>query len=302
MTSQQTQGGFATLTDSDVLVGDARLAYALRGDGAPVVLVHGTPSHSYLWRNIEPQVRSAGYQTLVYDLLGFGRSERPMDTDTSVTAQADVLVGLLDALGIESCHIVAHDIGGAIGQIFAVNHPQRVRSLMLIDSVAYDSWPSASWRKIIRDNDNLRYVHQPREFTEMLSRQLRMTVSNPDSMNDEVLQNYLAPHDGTSGRASFFTHQVSHYDSRHTQQIADRLPSLTMPVILVWGADDLWQPIGYAERLCNDIPRAQLKIVPNAGHFLPEDVPDVLARELIDFLSLTAQSPPGLPDGDRWYC
>jgi pimeloyl-ACP methyl ester carboxylesterase len=284
MILSQTAAGFETLTDSDALVDGVRLAYTDHGDGEPVVLIHGTPSHSYLWRNIAPRVRDAGYRTVVYDLLGFGRSERPIGRDTSVTAQADVLVGLLDQLLIDSAHIVAHDIGGAIGQILAVRYPERVRRLMLIDTVTYDSWPSDTWRKIIRDNDDSRYVHQADDFSAMLSRQLRMTVTNPNSMNDEILRNYLSPHDGAAGRASFFTHQVSHYDSRHTEQIADQLPSLTLPVRVVWGADDRWQPVSYAERLCGDIPGAELSILANAGHFLPEDAPDALTAEILAFL------------------
>lgn len=282
-------GTFATLTDTDVVVDDVRLAYADHGDGEPVVFLHGTPSHSYLWRDVAPQVRAAGFRTVVYDLLGFGRSERPLDRDTSVTAQAELLVGLLDALGIGSAHIVAHDIGGAVGQIVAVGHPERVRTLTLIDTVSYDSWPSQTWQRIIDEDNGFRYVAREQEFEAMLIRQLRMTVGDPESMTAEVIANYLAPHHGFLGRSSFFTHQVSHYDSRHTERITDRLPSLSLPVKVVWGAEDAWQPVHYAERLCRDIPGAELSVIPNAGHFLPEDAPDELTREILEFL--TAQAP-----------
>lgn len=284
MTRRQAPAGIATLVEEDIIVDGVRLAYSVQGEGDPVVFVHGTPSHSFLWRNIAPRVRDAGFQTVVYDLLGFGRSERPLGRDTSVAAQADLLPVLLDALGIESANVIAHDIGGAVGQILAVRRPERVRKLMVIDTVTYDSWPSDTWRRIIRDNEDLRYVHDEEEFSSMLSRQLRMTVSDPESMNDAILRSYLLPHDGVIGRASFFTHQVKHYDSRYTLEISSQLSSLTMPVRVVWGEEDLWQPISYAERLCRDIPGAQLSIVSNAGHFLPEDAPDQLTEEILDFL------------------
>ncbi|GAA2411709.1 alpha/beta hydrolase [Actinomadura vinacea] len=284
MTPRQAPAGFATLVEDDIIVDGVRLAFSVQGEGDPVVFVHGTPSHSFLWRNIAPRVRDAGFQTVVYDLLGFGRSERPLGRDTSVAAQADLLPALLDALGIESANIIAHDIGGAVGQILAVRRPRRIRKLMMIDTVTYDSWPSQTWRRIIRDSGDLRYVNDEDEFSSMLSRQLRMTVSDPESMNDAILRNYLLPHDGVTGRASFFTHQVKHYDSRYTQEISSQLPALTMPVRIVWGEDDLWQPVSYAERLCRDIPGAQLSIVSKAGHFLPEDAPDQLTQEILDFL------------------
>ncbi|MEO3830152.1 alpha/beta hydrolase [Actinomadura sp. B10D3] len=288
MTPRRAPAGFATLAGDDIIVDGARLAFSMQGEGDPVVFVHGTPSHSYLWRNIAPRVRDAGFQTVVYDLLGFGRSERPLGRDTSVAAQADLLPAMLDVLGIGSATIIAHDIGGAIGQILAVHRPERVRKLMMIDTVTYDSWPSETWRRIIRDNDDLRYVRDEGEFSAMLSRQLRMTVSDPESMNETILRNYLLPHDGVAGRGSFFTHQVRHYDSRYTQEISSQLPSLTMPVRVVWGENDLWQPVSYAERLCRDIPGAQLSIIPEAGHFLPEDAPERLTEQILDFLDNTA--------------
>ena len=136
------------LTDSLVVDG-VRLAHRDRGRGEPVIFIHGTPSHSYEWRDVVPHIEAAGFRTVTYDLLGYGRSERPVDRDTSVAAQTDLLGHLLDALGIDRAAIVAHDIGGAVGQRFAVAHPERVRRLMLIDSVSYDSWPSPTWRRII---------------------------------------------------------------------------------------------------------------------------------------------------------
>ena len=147
-----TAGPSMSLSDKDIIVDGVRLAYRDRGDGPPVVFLHGTPSYSYEWRDVVPHVEAAGYRTLTYDLLGYGDSERPVDRDTSVTAQAELLVELLDELDLARVNLVAHDIGGAIGQRLAIDWPERVHRLLLIDTVSYDSWPSATWRQIIRDN------------------------------------------------------------------------------------------------------------------------------------------------------
>src|SRR5690242_11437065 len=111
--------------DRHVLVDGVRLAHRDRGTGDPVVLVHGTPSYSHEWRHVVPHVEAAGHRVITYDLLGYGQSERPLDRDTSVAAQTELLVALLDALGVESAALVTHDIGGAIGQRMAVLHPER---------------------------------------------------------------------------------------------------------------------------------------------------------------------------------
>ncbi|MET8114237.1 alpha/beta fold hydrolase [Streptomyces prasinus] len=272
------------LTDSLVVDG-VRLAHRDRGRGEPVIFIHGTPSHSYEWRDVVPHVETADFRTVTYDLLGYGRSERPVDRDTSVAAQTDLLGHLLDALGIDRAAIVAHDIGGAVGQRFAVAHPERVRRLMLIDSVSYDSWPSPTWRRIIDEElDDLPGMSQD-AFDALLTRQLEMTVADASHMTGDVLQAYLAPHRSVPGRVSFFEHQVRHYDSKYTEEIGDALRRLTMPVRILWGEEDRWQPLHYAERLRDDIPGAELVVVPGAGHFLMEDAPGRVVREIRDFLT-----------------
>lgn len=164
--------------DRNVLVDGVRLAYRDRGDGPLVVFVHGTPSYSYEWRNVVPDVESAGYRVVTFDLLGYGDSERPLERDTSVAGQAELLVKLLDQLGLDVVSLITHDIGGAIGQQIAVLHPTRVRRLMLIDTVSYDSWPSATWREIITTRLGSYAAMSAPDFETMLTRQLKMTVSD----------------------------------------------------------------------------------------------------------------------------
>lgn len=275
----------------DAVVDGVRLAYRDRGAGEPVVLLHGTPSYSYEWRHVVPHVEAAGHRVITYDLLGYGRSERPVGRDTSVAAQTELLGHLLDALGVDRAAVVAHDIGGAVGQRFAVAHPERVSRLMLIDTVSYDSWPSDTWRKIIEEGleDHLRLPQE--DVDALLTRQLEMTVARgAETMTGDVLEAYLAPHRSAPGRVSFFEHQVRHYDSRYTEEVAGRLASLTMPVRILWGELDRWQPVAYARRLAEDIPGARLTVLPGAGHFVTEDAPERVTEEILDFLAEPA--PP----------
>ncbi|MEU9222613.1 alpha/beta hydrolase [Streptomyces sp. NPDC048376] len=277
---------------SDLIVDGVRISYRDRGEGEPVVFVHGTPSYSYEWRNVVPHIEAAGYRAITYDLPGYGRSERPVGRDTSVAAQTDLLGGLLDALGIQQATIVAHDIGGAIGQRFAIAHPERVRRLMIIDTVSYDSWPSKTWRKII--NERLgEHMQLPQDaFDAILTRQLEMTVAGgAATMTGDVLDAYLAPHQSALGRVSFFEHQVRHYDSRYTEEITDQLTSLTMPVRILWGERDQWQPLTYGRRLAEDIPNARLTVIPGAGHFVMEDAPERVTEEILDFIASHGPAP-----------
>lgn len=271
--------------DRHLLVDGVRLAYRDRGEGDPVVLVHGTPSYSHEWRHVAPAIEAAGHRVITYDLLGYGASERPLDRDTSVGAQTGLLVGLLDALGLQAPSLVTHDIGGAIGQRMAVLHPERLRRLVLIDTVSYDSWPSSTWREILRTRREDDAPMPAGEFEELLTRQLRMTVADEAVMSGDELRAFLAPHRTALGRVSFFEHQVRHYDSRYTEELTDRLGEIVVPVRLLWGAEDRWQPTHWAERLAADIPHAELVVVPDAGHFVMEDAPERVTREVLDFLA-----------------
>ncbi|MEJ2866085.1 alpha/beta fold hydrolase [Actinomycetospora flava] len=271
--------------DRQVLVDGVRLAYRDRGEGDPVVFVHGTPSYSHEWRHVVPHVEAAGHRVITYDLLGYGDSERPLDRDTSVGAQTDLLLALLDELGVENPTLITHDIGGAIGQRVAVLHPGRIRRLMLIDTVSYDSWPSATWQEIIRARLDSYASMSAADFEAMLTRQLTMTVADEAVMTGDDLRAFLAPHRTAVGRTSFFEHQVRHYDARYTREISDRLGEIAIPVRIVWGREDRWQPVSYAEKLAADIPGALLVVLDGAGHFLMEDDPVRLTREVLDFLA-----------------
>ena len=254
-----------TFLDQNILVDGVRIAYRDRGQGDPVVFVHGTPSYSYEWRNVVPHAEDAGFRVISYDLLGYGASERPLERDTSVGAQTELLVKLLDGLDLDTVDLVTHDIGGAIGLRVAVMYPARVKRLMVMDTVSYDSWPSATWREIIREKLESYSAMGAEEFEEMLTRQLKMTVADESVMDGACLRAFLAPHRTALGRISFFQHQVSHYDSTYTEELTDRLSEINIPVRILWGAQERWQPLHYAERLATDIPNAELVVLPRAA-------------------------------------
>lgn len=280
-----TQASMPTILDRHVVVDGERIAYADQGDGSPVVLIHGTPSHSFIWRNVAPAVRDAGHRVLAFDLLGFGLSEKPaFERDTSVAAQAELLERLFNYWGVDSAHLVGHDLGGAISLIFAVRRPERVRSLLVADTVSYDSWPSETWQAIIQHHMDDYQAMPLEDFREMMVRQLRMTVFHKERMDGQTLEAYLAPVLTDIGKVAFFAHQVRHYDSRYTEAIEDDLREMALPVRILWGEGDEWQPLAYGERLRDEIPDASLVTIPEAGHFVMEDAPERVREEIVAFL------------------
>ncbi len=289
------------LVPADALVEGHRLAHGVHGAGAnrlgqaearSVVLIHGTPSSSFIWRNIVPVLTKAGYRAHVYDLLGYGASERPRDpaVDTSVSGQVPVLLGLMDLWGLGSAHIVAHDIGGGVAQRLAMLHRERVRSLVLLDCVSFDSWPSERTRQQMRHGMDRLIAASPELHRDHFRTWLLSTVQDKKAMIADPLDHYLDIITGPVGQASFFQHQVAHYDPRHTDELTGRLHELSkLPVRLIWGERDAWQRLEWARRLHAAIPGSELRIVPDAGHFVMEDAPGIVAALLTEFLD--ARSP-----------
>lgn len=275
------------LVNQHVLINDTRIAHGVHGEGDPVVLIHGTPSSSYIWRNILPSLVEAGYKVHVYDLLGYGLSERPRDPaiDTSVSGQVPIFEGLLHVWGLHDLHLIAHDIGGGVAQRFGIGSPEQMRSLTMIDVVSFDSWPSkrtheqmqAGLEKLIKAPDA--------EHREHFRDWLYSTVQNKQRLADTPMETYLDFICGPVGQGSLFQHQVMHYESRHTAEVAPRYAELGQkPVQLIWGADDAWQVVSWAHRLHETIPGSELHVLEDCGHFSMEDQPEKISALLVDFL------------------
>lgn len=273
------------LVKENVVIDGFRIAYGTHGSDVPIVLVHGTPSYSHIWRNVVPELVDSGHKVFLYDLLGFGHSERPRDPtcDTSVTGQVPILVSLMKHWGLDSAHIVSHDIGGAVGMRLGIFFPDRVRSLTVIDTVSFDSWPSPTWQKRIQTGLDKLTNTPDADHRKSFGDQLMMAVYDKEQMRQNALPHYLEMISGPVGQASFFQHQVRHYDSRHTSELNDRLAELgRKPVQIIWGENDAWQVVDWAYRLHEAIPDSSLHILPQCGHFAMEDKP----REISDLVKM----------------
>ena len=275
------------LATNQVLINNTRIAYNVLGSGKPIVLLHGTPSSSLIWRNIAPKLVSAGYKVHLYDLLGYGLSERPANphVDTSISGQVPVLTSLLDYWKIHDAHIVAHDIGGAVAQRLGVFHPERVRTLTLIDCVSFDSYPSKRTRQQIEKGLEALIKAPDDEHKAHFREWLLSAVYHKDKFAASSLETFLSYISGPIGQVSIFQHQIRHYDPKHTMEVAERLPELgRKPVQLIWGKDDIWQVTDWAKKLHEVIPGSQLHILDECGHFSPEDQPEKILELLLSFV------------------
>lgn len=254
----------------------ARIYYyaaGTRGAGNPVVFVHGFPTSGHLWGDVVP-LMPAGHRLVVLDLLGFGRSDRPMERPMDVRAQADRVVAVLDELRINEACIVGHGVGGGIAQSIAVRHAQRVSHLCLIDSVAFAQWPTILAR-LGRALAPAAALLPPSSVLTLLRRELARAYSDPIRAARSI-DIFLRPFKGSEGRDALLAH-VRALRADETAAITPKLAAIHVPAAVVWGRNDRVTRLAIGQRLQASIPAATLSVIDDGGHFTPEEAPRQVA-------------------------
>jgi pimeloyl-ACP methyl ester carboxylesterase len=256
------------------------VSYEVLGAGPAVVLVHGTPSWSYLWRGVAQELAER-FTVYVCDLLGYGTSEKREGQDVSIGAQTSMLVGLLEHWQLKQPCIAGHDIGGAITLRLMLLEGQRFRRVALCDAVAIAPWITPFSRHVQRHPEAFQtlpeHIHR-----QMIAAHLRAAVARERS--DAELEPYLRPWLGPIGQAAYYR-QVAQFDERYTREIEPRYGEIRTPTLVLWGEQDGWLAPEFGRRLAAAIPKARLVPVADAGHFLPEDQPRAVAQALASFFS-----------------
>jgi pimeloyl-ACP methyl ester carboxylesterase len=262
-----------------VRVSDGEVAANVFGDGPPVVLVHGTPASSYLWRNVAP-VLANRHTVHVWDLLGFGESRLDPGVAPSIARQARTLAELVEHWRFGSPDLVGHDIGGGIvARAHLIDHVP-VRRLALLDAAVIGPWNTAFTEHMQRHEDAYRTM-PPHVFADIIAARVRTATHHP--MSDQVASAYLAPWAGAAGQQRWID-QVASVTFEDTREVVARLGEITAPTLVLWGEQDAWLPPTMGDRLAAAIPGAQQTTIAEAGHFLPEDDPQGTADALLQFL------------------
>ncbi|HEY7395471.1 MAG TPA: alpha/beta fold hydrolase [Gemmatimonadaceae bacterium] len=256
-------------------------AAGTRGAGNPVVFLHGFATSGHLWGDVVP-LMPAGHRLVVVDLLGHGRSDRPLTHGVGIRAHAERVVELLDQLRIERACIVGHGVGGGIAQSVAIRHPTRVSHLGLVDSVAFDRWPTIEAR-LARATLPITRFFPPALLAAAVRREVRRGFGDP-ARAAHSLDLYLRPFVGADGRDALVAH-VRALTSGDTRELGGHLAHIHVPTAIVWGQHDRVIPLWVGKRLQQSIPSATLDVIPGARHFTPEEAPRQVADAIARLLS-----------------
>jgi pimeloyl-ACP methyl ester carboxylesterase len=246
-----------------------------------VLLVHGWPTSSYLWRAVMPAIAATGARAVALDLPGFGGSDKPVDGSYSFRFFDRVLDGFVDHLGASAVDLAVHDLGGPVGLYWAATHPERVRRLCLLNTIVY---PQLSWAVLLfMALNKLPGVRDLFTSPRGLRWAMSFGVANP--LPADVMAEYLAPFADRHARRALQKAAGGNLHRDGMAAIERYIQSLQIPVRLIYGDRDPILPeiAATMRRVQRDVPHAELTVLSGAKHFLHEDRPDELARLLAEF-------------------
>jgi pimeloyl-ACP methyl ester carboxylesterase len=261
---------FSGVENHSVQVAGHRVHYLAEGpaNGPVVVLVHGLGGEAEDWRNLTPYLVKAGFRVYRPDLPGYGRSERPADFSYSIHDEADAVVGFLDALGLRQVDLGGWSMGGWIAQLVAAKHPERVRRLMLFDSAGIYEKPAWETRLFTPTT--------PAELDQLEA----LLMPHPDKYPGFVVRDILRVSDEHAG----VIHRAVGAMLTGQDTTDNLLPSLKMPVLIVWGAEDKITPLNQGEKIHQLVPQSQLEVFAGCGHLAPGQCTAQVGPKVVAFV------------------
>lgn len=244
--------------------------------GDPIVLVHGTPYSSFLWRDVAPAL-ARSRTVYVFDLLGYGQSDKHEGQDLTLAAQTRRFARLLEHWDLEEPSVVANDIGGAIVLRTHLIESVRYRDLTVFDAVSGGRWERGLFR-LIREHSEVfdelpGYAHET-----LVTAHLRQATHL--GLRPDVLEAFLAPWRGAEGQAAYYR-QYRQLSEADTLPYEPLLADISIPVRLLWGRHDRILPPEYGTWLHERVPSSELHWIEDAGHLLQEDAPAQLTAHLL---------------------
>lgn len=254
------------------------VAYDVFGEGEPVVLIHGTPSSSYLWRGVVEELRNE-WELYLFDLVGYGQSSQTDGQNVSAKAHGAVFSELLDFWGLDEVNVVGHDYGATTALRTNLIHDHEYRRMALLDGVVKAPWVTP-FSTLVRDNIEVFQQVPAHIHRQLLIGHFRSAIYG--DMSEAELEPYLEPWLGEAGQAAYYR-QVAQFDEQYTDEIEPLYPSIETPTLVAWGEHDEWLDFAVGEWLAEQIPGAEFRPIPDAGHFVPEDNPHRVATIIDEF-------------------
>jgi pimeloyl-ACP methyl ester carboxylesterase len=267
------------------------IRYRDLGEGEPIVFVHGFLVNGRLWEEVAERL-AAGNRCIVPDWpLGSHREPMNADADLSAPGVARLVSDFLAALELDRVTLVGNDSGGAVSQIVATKHPERIGRLVLTNCDAYENFPPRLFRYLKpagRIPGGPAALSQSLRFRPLRRAPFAFGWLTKRRLDDELLEDWVRPGIDDPGVRRDGGKFVRGFAPDHTLQAARELAGFDAPTLFAWAPEDRFFPVEHAERLAETIPNARVERIPDAGAFVSLDQPERLAEVMGEFMRDTS--------------
>ncbi|MFQ5667737.1 MAG: alpha/beta fold hydrolase [Candidatus Binatia bacterium] len=285
---------------------EGRIHYLDEGQGPVLLMLHGNPTWSFLYRHLVRGLRDR-FRCIAVDHLGFGLSDKPATGDYTIPGHIRRMEQLVDALGLERVTPVVQDWGGPIGLTWAVEHRARVDRLVVMNTFAFNVRPADVTLSMLLAPLVLGVVRLP-GVGEVLIRRLNIfvrrfvpgVIQDPARKTPGVMRGYLFPYPDYTSRAAIlqFPREIP-FTSRHPNwmllaNLEAKLRGWQLPALIVWGQRDPAFAPSITDRFAALLPNHRIVRIEHAGHFLQEEAPEAIIEAIGSFFE-----DRGVPAGGR---
>ena len=271
------------------VVDDHQMRYVDEGSGRPLVFVHGTPTWSFLWRRMVLALRDE-YRCIAPDHLGFGLSDKPEAADYTPAAHAQRLEELIEHLDLRDVTLVVHDFGGPIGLSYALQHPQNVASVVVMNSWLWSNVGNRSVEgtSILVRSPVGRFLYRRLNLSPQVL--LKTAFADKGTLTPALHAQYLGPFPTPASRVApwILARELSGSNDWYASLWEARDVLADIPALVMWGTKDPLFPLTHLERWRTALPGARVERLDRSGHFVQEEAPEEVISAIRSFLTPAA--------------
>jgi pimeloyl-ACP methyl ester carboxylesterase len=278
------------LVDPDsrfIEVNGLRVHYKSYGQGEPAfILLHGFGASLFSWHAVVAPLSEFG-TVIAYDRPAFGLTERPMEwqgeSPYNQQSQVELAIGLMDKLNLRKAILVGNSAGGTISMLTALQYPDRVQALILVDPAVYAGGGAPAWVRPFLKTPQMNHLGPlvARQIQTRGPELIELAWHDPTKITPETLEGYIKPLQVENWDKALWYLTISSQEN----DLADRLNELILPILVITGDDDRIVPTEQSKKLAGELPKAVLRIIQQCGHVPHEECPDKFMQVMEEFLS-----------------
>ncbi len=267
------------------------------GKGENVFLLHGFASSTYTWEGVAPYLQKQGFHVWALDMKGFGWSDKPEDAKYDPVTLMEEVNRWMDVVGLDNVTFVGNSLGGAIAVLMAIEHPERIGRMVLIDAASYNQ---AEMPFVVR------MAGMP--FSRGLAKlffgrwaikwNMKKVFYHADRVTEEKVDAYykrMCTHGALDAQISV----ARSLDFSIFEKYTGRIPEIKVKTLIIWGREDKWIPLKNGFRFRKEIADSIITVIPECGHIPQEEYPEKIAGLIADFMQNKPIEDSGIPAGDN---